>query len=330
MTRGRILKIMSTLLGLAGALGALWWAVFALKPYELTPQQLEARYAHQASPARPADVELGEIEAVTIGQTQAYAVSLRLRSFDGEMALGRIVYPQDPASATAKGARWPVLVALHGLGRTQWRWWQPAYKGRPTIENTHRVAERALQQGLVVVALDARGHGDRKNPERPLIVRELMTDLHVWGRREPYERLIVDSVRDYRVLLDWLARQPHLDASRISATGYSMGAQMALLLAGTDTRVGAVAAMVPPQTDRKVAVVSPLSVAPRLQHTAIWLLSADDDEYASVEANAALFEALPGTDKRHLRFPGGHLLPEDYPEQLQPWLQAQAGRADPR
>lgn len=28
-----------------------------------------------------------------------------------------------------------------------WRWWQGEYKGRPTIENTHRVAERALQAG---------------------------------------------------------------------------------------------------------------------------------------------------------------------------------------
>jgi hypothetical protein len=63
---------------------------------------------------------------------------LRFESFDGAVARGRIVFPEDPAAAAAAGRRWPLLLALHGMGRTQWRWWLPEYKGRPTMESTHR------------------------------------------------------------------------------------------------------------------------------------------------------------------------------------------------
>ena len=35
--------IKSTLFGFAGDLGALWWALFALKPCDITPEQLAAR-----------------------------------------------------------------------------------------------------------------------------------------------------------------------------------------------------------------------------------------------------------------------------------------------
>lgn len=99
-----------------------------------------------------------------------------------------------------------------------------------------------------------------------------------------------------------------------------MGAQMALLLAGTDGRVSAVAAMVPPGLTNRVAAVAPLNVTHKLAATRVWLLTGDEDEHASVDENAALFAALPGAGKQHLRFASGHLLPADYVERLLPWL----------
>lgn len=327
--------IMFTLLGLTGALGALWWALFALKPYDITPEQLAARYAHTtattaataatAAPA-PAAVQLGAPQRITIGQTAAWASDLALTSFDGALATGRIVYPADPA---VQAAPRPVLLGLHAMGRTHWRWWLAEFKGRPTIENTHRLTELALQQGYVVMALDAREHGDRKNPDHPLTARELLRNLHWWGEREPYERLIVDTVKDWRVLIDWVVQQPQFDRGNLRAAGYSMGAQMALLLAGSDGRVSAVAAMVPPGLTDRVAVVAPLNVAPRLATARVWLLTADNDEHASVAENAALFAALSGPGKQHLRFASGHLLPADHVECLLPWL-TDAGRSDCR
>ncbi len=320
---------MFTLVGFAGALGALWWALFALKPYDITPEQLAARYAHKtatttttAAPAAAA-VQLGPPQRITVGQTAAWASDFRMPSFDGAVANGRVVYPADPAELAAPR---PVLLGLHAMGRSQRRWSEAEINGRRTIENTHRLAELALQQGYVVIALDAREHGDRKNADKPLIAREMLRNMHWWGEREPYERLIVDTVKDWRVLLDWVVQQPQFDRSDIRAAGYSMGAQMALLLAGTDGRVSAVAAVVPPGLTNRVAVVAPLNVAPQLAASRVWLLTADDDEHASVDENAALFAALPGAGKQHLRFAGGHLLPADYVERLRPWL-TESGRS---
>ncbi len=317
--RRRVRLTMMTLLGLAGALGALWWALFALEPYTVSPVEWQARYT---PPPVAADALAMQVTPADAGALGGHAFDLSWRSFDGELVQGRIVYPADPATAARP---FPLVLALHALGRTHWRWWQGEFRGRPTIESTHRLAALALARGHAVLAIDARGHGTRKLEGAPL-PSELLRDLHWWGRREPYERMVVDTVRDWRVLLDWAVRQPAIDAGRIGAVGYSMGAQTALLLAAADSRVATVAAVVPPALDAKVALVAPVLAVPRMPARRVWLLTADDDEYAPAAANAALFEALPGADKKHLRFAGGHVLPDDYVAALEPWLVGAAGR----
>ncbi|MEO6278843.1 alpha/beta fold hydrolase [Roseateles sp.] len=300
-------KYISALLGLAAAAGAVWWAAFGLRPYDLSPTELQSR--HALAPVAGLEVRLDPLEDIDGGHR---AQTLRFISFDGREATGRIVYPRGATGPV------PVLLGLHGMGRNHHRWWQAEFKERPTIEQTQRITALALSRGYAVLALDAREHGDRKNPDHT--VRHIMRDLHLWGRREAYERMVVDTVKDYRVLLDWAVRQPTIDARHIRAAGYSMGAQMALLLGGLDTRIEAVAAIVPPYVDDKLAAVSPQRLLAGLAGKTVWLLSADDDEHASAAQNQALFDALPGTSKQHLRFPGGHVLPEGYVERLRPWF----------
>lgn len=308
MTRKKALRIMASLLGIAALAGALWWGLFGLKPYDPSPAELQAR--HEIPPGTEApQVQLGELETLPGGQRSQ---SLRFRSFDGAEAVGRIVYP-----AAAQGPA-PLLINLHALGRAHQRMFQAEFKGRPTMEQTHRVTELALSRGYAVVALDAREHGERAMPGRK--ASDLLRELHWWGRRDPYERMLVDTIKDYRVLLDWATRQPHINAQHIRATGYSMGAQMALLLGALDPRVEAVAAIVPPHVGDKVAVVNPHRLMAGLAGKQVWLLSADDDEYASKAQNQALFEAIPAQDKHHLRFPGGHLLPANYIDGLSGWF----------
>jgi dienelactone hydrolase len=292
---------LAVLVGLAAA-GAAVWHFLWLKPYSVTPEELQIRYAYR--------------EEVSPGPGHSH--ELRLRSFDGELLHGRIVYPADPAQAREP---FPVLIGMHAMARSHWRWWQPDLKGRPTIEQTHRITQMALQRGYAVVAIDARGHGERRHLGQQHMARTAMRELHWLGRRQAYERMIIDTVRDHRVLLDWLVAQPQLDARRIRAVGYSMGAQGALLLAGLDERVQAVAAMVPPHLGDNVAAVAPIHFVAGLQGKRVWLLTGDEDDKASPAQNQALFDALPGPDKQHLRFASGHLLPGDYVEKLQGWFE---------
>ncbi len=302
MKHGRAYAAVGVLVGLAAAAGAIWHFVW-LKPYGVTAAELQARYAYR--------------EEFVPGD--GHSVDIRLRSFDGALVSGRIVYPADPALATRP---FPVLIGLHAMGRSHMRWWHAEFNGRPTIEQTHRLTQMALQRGYAVVAIDARAHGQQRHLGQPHAAQRAMRDMHWFGRRQAYERMIIDTVRDHRVLLDWLVEQPHLDAGRIRAAGYSMGAQGALLLAGLDERVQAVAAMVPPHLGANVAAVAPISLIAGLQGKRVWLLTGDEDEHASPEQNQALFDAVPSRDKKHLRFDSGHLLPTDYVEQLAKWLES--------
>lgn len=289
------------LIGLAAAAAAGIWHFVWLKPYSVIAAELQARYAYK--------------EELTPGD--AHSVNLRLRSFDGALFDGRIVYPSDPAQATRP---FPVLIGLHAMGRSHMRWWQAELNGRPTIEQTHRITHMALQQGYAVVAIDARAHGQRRPLGQPHPAQRAMRDMHWFGKRQAYEQMIIDTVRDHRVLLDFLVTQPHLDAKRIKAAGYSMGAQGALLLAGLDDRVRAVAAIVPPHLGDNVAAVAPINLVAGLQGKRVWLLTGDEDDEASPKQNQALFDAIPSQDKKHLRFESGHLLPGDYVEKLSDWF----------
>lgn len=302
-----VLKIMASLLGLAALMGALWWSLFGLKPYEIDARELQRRYAY--GPPHDLALKLAPIDQARLSQDFSFS------SFDGATVNGRIRYPADPATA---GAPFPLLIAMHGMGRSHWRWWQAEYKGGKTREHTHQLTALALQRGHAVIAIDARRHGERKDPK--VNVEQLMDELHIWGKREPYEAMLVDTVRDHRVLLDWVTRLPQIDPRRIKATGYSMGGQNALLLAGVDERIGAVAAIVPILLDDKLAAVAAKNLLPGLADNGVWLLTADQDEYTDSARSRGFFEALPGADKQHLRLAGGHLLPADYVARLGPWF----------
>lgn len=298
----RATAAIALLLGLAAAAAGVWHFLW-LKPYPITPDELQARYAYKPQ----------------FTPREGHAVDFRLQSFDGELLHGRIVYPGDPAQRTRP---FPVLIGLHAMGRSHLRWWQAENNGRPTIEQTHRITQMALQQGYAVVAIDARAHGQRRHLGQPHAAQRAMREMHWLGRRQAYEQMVIDTVRDHRVLLDWLATQPQLDTRRTAAVGYSMGAQVALLLAGLDGRVQSVAALVPPHLGDNVAAVAPLRVVSGLQGKRVWLLTGNDDDHASPEENQALFEAIPTPDKKHLRFDSGHLLPSDYVEQLSDWFRS--------
>ena len=132
--------------------------------------------------------------------------------------------------------------------------------------------------------------------------------------------MLIDTVRDHRVLLDWLISQPQFDADRVDITGYSMGAHVSLLLAAVDNRVKRVAAVVPPHINSYTAVVAPLNMLDGLADNPVLLFSANDDEYATEKENKALFNALPNTDKLHHIFDGGHVLPASYVQHFEQWL----------
>lgn len=288
-----------------GVLAAGWYALFGLKPYTVSAEDVAQRYSY----AEPLQLDM-QLQA-----DDSNGYRFHYTSFDGAVVNG---YMRLPHSVDGASKPVPVLIGAHAMGRSHQRWWLPSYKERATRESTDQITTMALAKGYAVVTIDARNHGERKDPANSII--DIIHNLHWWGEREPYEAMLIDTVRDHRVLLDWLVTQPQFDAKRIDVTGYSMGAHVSLLLAAVDNRVNRVAAVVPPHINSYTAIVAPLNMLTGLADNPVLLFSANDDEYASEKENKTLFNALPNADKQHYSFDGGHLLPADYVQHFESWL----------
>ncbi|MDF2176896.1 alpha/beta fold hydrolase [Aliiglaciecola sp. CAU 1673] len=289
-----------TAITLIGA--ALWYALFALKPAPMAQQDIVRAYQYEPS----ADIQFEVLKQ------ENNLLEFRFTSFDGAEVFGQLGYPQQVQDS------YPLLLGVHAMGRSYPRWWLDSLNGNPTVTQVHRIGEVASQKGYVVVALDARFHGKRKDPQKSL--KSIMLDLYLWGEKNLYEDMVRKTAMDYRVLLDYLKQQPQFANSSVTVAGYSMGGQISLLLGALDNRVDNIIAIVPPYLDDKVAMVAPKNLVNLIEDKPVLLVTADDDENASIADNDSLFSAITSPQKQRLQFPGGHILPPDYVQSLEAFL----------
>ncbi len=159
--------------------------------------------ARSSSDVFVADIATGEVVRWTeseLGGLVANQLSepelIRWPSFDGLEITGFYYRP----TARFAGPR-PVIVSIHGGPESQVR---PGFQGR----NNYYLNEL----GVAIIAPNVRGSTG---------FGKTFVTLDNGFKRE-------DSVRDIGALLDWIARQPGLDASRVMVTGGSYGGYMAL------------------------------------------------------------------------------------------------------
>jgi dipeptidyl aminopeptidase/acylaminoacyl peptidase len=137
--------------------------------------------------------ELGDLDPARLVEPQL----VRFQSFDGLSVPAFVYRPR----GVAANARTPVIVDIHGGPESQTRpGWNP---GAQYFADT---------LGATVILPNVRGsegYGTR------------YLNLDNAERRE-------DSVRDIGALLDWIGRQPNLDARRVAVYGQSYGGYMSL------------------------------------------------------------------------------------------------------
>jgi dipeptidyl aminopeptidase/acylaminoacyl peptidase len=121
---------------------------------------------------------------------------IRWKSFDGREISGLINRP--PAGFSGKR---PVLVAIHG-----------GPEGQAKVGFMGRYNYLINELGIVVIQPNVRGSSG---------FGKTFLSLDNGMKRE-------DSVQDIGTLLDWIATQPDLDASRVLVTGGSYGGYMSL------------------------------------------------------------------------------------------------------
>lgn len=201
----------------------------------------------------------------------------------------------------------PVALLLHGLNGSTLQW-----LATDNRSYGDELALMLLQRGYRVAALDARAHGAR--PEGADPIARVMAARE--GDTETYREMITETIGDYRQLLD-LMNEEAGGPTNVLVVGYSMGAQMATLLAAEDPRVTHVVTLVPPAV-ANVPEVAPLTAASRVDRP--WLLiTATNDVFATPEQNAAL--ARSGREVvTQVSFESRHRLPETYIGIIEAWL----------
>jgi len=127
---------------------------------------------------------------------------VRYASFDGRQIPAFVFKPKD---APKDGRKLPVVIKIHG---------GPESQELPGFDPRRQSWVNEL--GAAVIMPNVRGSSG---------YGKLYMGLDNAEKRE-------DSVRDIGALLDWVAKQPDLDASRVAVVGQSYGGYMVLAVAG--------------------------------------------------------------------------------------------------
>jgi dienelactone hydrolase len=133
-------------------------------------------------------------------------------------------------------AKAPAILWLHSSTPDSNQLLTPNTNGGP-----EPLAEVFVRKGYVVLAPDAAWYGTRATAgptgaaDAGRQAQEGLHKLDLWFGRTLWGRF----VRDDRIALDYLCSRPEVDATRIGATGMSMGSTRSWWLAAVDERVAA-------------------------------------------------------------------------------------------
>lgn len=280
------------LLGLFAALAA---NALHAKEAPIRNQLLDEAYlSHWFSydSAEAINLTLTPLEEDSLGER----AEIRFTSDDGQAVNGLIGF------AKGKSASKKLALALHPMGIDQQFWWSDE---SPLA--AQKMTARLREQGYTVISLDARQHGERgRDGFGP---RELIKRAHSAEPRV-YIDTIIGSVRDYRIVLNWAKNE--FTPDEVLVMGYSMGAQMSLLLASFEPSVSSVVAMVPPFVGSATSPVAPRIHVQRITDAKVLWLAGSNDPHSDQSQTQETFDQISSTDKTLTWFDAGHRLPPEF------------------
>lgn len=255
---------------------------------------------------------------------------LRLPGFDPDETVPAIaVHP-------ASGGPFPVAFCLH------------YFQGAK--ESCEGWCRDLAARGVFAVAIDAYLHGERSvsGVFHGDDIASLGREYSIWV----HQTAIARTAQDIPIILDALAERSDVDASRVAATGFSMGASTAMVLAWREPRVQVVASMagavdfwwdvtkLPPGSEQDqrrtsysprlrelVASIDPKSHASRIAPKALFLTNGAHDGYIDLESIrgfVADLEPSYGDNRERLRFlpcpDAGHEVTDTMWTQAREWV----------
>ena len=224
-------------------------------------------------------------------------------------------YLQVPEAATKP---LPCVLLLHGWSGSKENWWQDG-----NYVSGGNLRRALLAAGFAVFALDAQCHGDRISQNDFAPVNHFADPSSGDPPRKGYftlPEIYVQTTRDYRRAIDYLATRGEIDRERIGMIGYSMGGTQTFALTGVEPRVKAAVAVAAPAERSKYSPVAPQNFVRAIGPRPLLTIIGRSDDLCPLAHAVALQALLTGPAKDQVLFDAGHKLPPDYVPHAVDWM----------
>lgn len=198
---------------------------------------------------------------------------------------------------------YPLVLLVHGWSGSKAVWWEDT-----GIHNGGLMRKALLGAGYAVLALDAATHGERSaengyQSTNPFTDSQGNVSLNAFS----YAEISVQTVKDYRRALDYMAARGDVDMDRIGLVGYSMGGMDAFYLLSVEPRIRMAVACVPPLLNPGYGPASPIDYSWGIgKRPFLMLMGKQDTMYDYDRVNASFRAYLEGPDKKLIWYDRGH------------------------
>jgi uncharacterized protein len=225
------------------------------------------------------------------------------------LALGGTSVPSILLMPEASG-RVPAALLLHGYSSSK--------------ERLSDTMGRALAvRGVASLAIDLPLHGAREDAMLDEARRNPLGLAQHWSA----------ALAEAKAAISWLIARDDIDATRINATGYSLGSYIALQTAAADARIASVIVAaggdlpMTPWTSMLRMIADPVQSVRTLKGRPLLMLHGRTDRTISAEQAQRLYEAA--LQPKQLRwYDTGHVLPAAAADDAATWLHTIHSRGD--
>ena len=213
------------------------------------------------------------------------------------------------------------VILLHGSGGSKNSWTIPSNE---LTTKYVKLKDSLLSIGYAVIIPDSKYSGERSYE----IDFAHLRSLHTPQNGQKSINLFTTTVKDVRIIMDYLESRTGKTPCTFYAIGYSMGGKMAIQLNSVDNRLKAVVACVPPigavrilnkrfgltgtELDDKLLSVHDLFRYAKIQKAPICLLVGNTDRYYTEQEAKEFFDQITVKGKSLKIYESGHHLPASF------------------
>ena len=233
------------------------------------------------------------------------------RGAQGFLVPGFLEFPKQAPKS------YPLVLLLHGWSGSKDNWRED---GNFISGGEMRTA--LLEAGYAILALDAATHGERAGEIDYQHVNPF-ADPNAPPRRNyfTFAEITIQTVKDYRRALDYLAQREEIDLERVGLVGYSMGGMDSFFLLSVEPRIKMAVACVPPLVGQGYGPTAPIDYTWGIGDKPFLLLMGRQDEmYEAAKVEGSYEAYLKGPHTKLIWYDQGHKLTPVYVPDALSWV----------